>query len=64
MREADSHFAVQVDPGRNASSHNGSGKGSLHMGGFDETFDFVVVGSGGGSMCAAIVACSAGKSDQ
>ncbi|MDT0509918.1 FAD-dependent oxidoreductase [Novosphingobium sp. MMS21-SN21R] len=32
------------------------------MSGFDETFDFVVVGSGGGSMCAAIVACSAGKS--
>ncbi len=32
------------------------------MSGFDETFDFVVVGSGGGSLCAAIVACSAGKS--
>ena len=31
------------------------------MSGFDETFDFVVVGSGGGSMCAAVVACSAGK---
>lgn len=31
------------------------------MSGFDETFDFVVVGSGGGSMCAALVACSAGK---
>ena len=32
------------------------------MSGFDETFDFVVVGSGGGSMCAAVVACAAGKS--
>lgn len=26
----------------------------------DETFDFVIVGSGGGSMCAALVACSMG----
>ena len=32
------------------------------MSGFDETFDFVVVGSGGGSMCAALVVRSAGKS--
>ncbi|OYU03007.1 MAG: 3-ketosteroid-delta-1-dehydrogenase [Sphingomonadaceae bacterium PASS1] len=32
------------------------------MSSFDETFDFVVVGSGGGSMCAAVVACAAGKS--
>ena len=32
------------------------------MSGFDETFDFVVVGSGGGSMCAAVVVCAAGKS--
>jgi 3-oxosteroid 1-dehydrogenase len=32
------------------------------MSGFDETFDFVVVGSGGGSMCAALVARAAGKS--
>ena len=29
---------------------------------FDETFDLVVVGSGGGSMCAALVARKAGKS--
>jgi 3-oxosteroid 1-dehydrogenase len=29
---------------------------------FDEQFDFVVVGSGGGSMCAALVMRSAGKS--
>jgi 3-oxosteroid 1-dehydrogenase len=29
---------------------------------FDETFDFVVVGSGAGSMCAALVMRSAGKS--
>ena len=29
---------------------------------FDETFDFVVVGSGGGSMCAALVMRSVGKS--
>jgi 3-oxosteroid 1-dehydrogenase len=29
---------------------------------FDETFDFVVVGSGGGSMCAGLVMRSAGKS--
>jgi len=29
---------------------------------FDETFDFVVVGSGGGSMCAGLVARQAGKS--
>ena len=29
---------------------------------FDETFDFVVVGSGGGSMAAALVARQAGKS--
>ena len=28
---------------------------------FDETFDFVVVGSGGGSMCAALVMRTAGK---
>lgn len=32
------------------------------MSGFDEVFDFVVVGSGGGSMCAALVARAAGKS--
>ena len=29
---------------------------------FDETFDFVVIGSGGGSMCAALVLRQAGKS--
>jgi 3-oxosteroid 1-dehydrogenase len=29
---------------------------------FDETFDFVVVGSGGGSMCAALFMLSLGKS--
>jgi 3-oxosteroid 1-dehydrogenase len=29
---------------------------------FDETFDFVVVGSGGGSMCAGLVMRSVGKS--
>jgi 3-oxosteroid 1-dehydrogenase len=29
---------------------------------FDEVFDFVVVGSGGGSMCAASVLGQAGKS--
>ena len=29
---------------------------------FDETFDFVVVGSGGGSMCAALVMRARGKS--
>lgn len=32
------------------------------MNSFDETFDFVVVGSGGGSMCAALVMRGAGKS--
>jgi 3-oxosteroid 1-dehydrogenase len=32
------------------------------MSSFDETFDFVVVGSGGGSMCAALVMRQAGKS--
>ena len=32
------------------------------MSDFDETFDFVVVGSGGGSMCAALVMREAGKS--
>ena len=32
------------------------------MNGFDETFDFVVVGSGGGSMCAGLVMRAAGKS--
>ncbi|MDO6414575.1 FAD-dependent oxidoreductase [Sphingomonas sp. BIUV-7] len=32
------------------------------MSSFDETQDFVVVGSGGGSMCAALVMRSAGKS--
>ena len=32
------------------------------MNSFDETFDFVVVGSGGGSMCAALVARAASKS--
>ena len=31
------------------------------MAAFDEEFDFVVVGSGGGSMCAALVMRSAGK---
>ena len=29
---------------------------------FDETFDFVVVGSGGGSMCAALALRAGGKS--
>ncbi|RYE64665.1 MAG: FAD-dependent oxidoreductase [Oxalobacteraceae bacterium] len=32
------------------------------MASFDEEFDFVVVGSGGGSMCAALVLREAGKS--
>jgi len=32
------------------------------MSNFEETFDFVVVGSGGGSMCAALVMREAGKS--
>ncbi|MFP5304906.1 MAG: FAD-dependent oxidoreductase [Gammaproteobacteria bacterium] len=32
------------------------------MTGFDESFDFVVVGSGGGSMCAGLVMRSAGRS--
>ncbi|RYE70585.1 MAG: FAD-dependent oxidoreductase [Rhizobiaceae bacterium] len=32
------------------------------MANFDEEFDFVVVGSGGGSMCAALVLRAAGKS--
>ncbi len=32
------------------------------MSGFDETFDLVAVGSGGGSMCASLVMRSAGKS--
>jgi 3-oxosteroid 1-dehydrogenase len=32
------------------------------MSGFDETFDFVAVGSGGGSMCASLLMRSAGKS--
>ena len=32
------------------------------MSNFDETFDFVVVGSGGGSMCAALVMRAQGKS--
>jgi 3-oxosteroid 1-dehydrogenase len=32
------------------------------MNAIDETFDFVVVGSGGGSMCAALVLRAAGKS--
>ena len=32
------------------------------MDSFDETFDFVVVGSGGGSMCSALVMRQAGKS--
>lgn len=32
------------------------------MDGFDELFDFIVVGSGGGSMCAALVLRDAGKS--
>jgi len=32
------------------------------MSGFDENFDFVVVGSGGGSMCAGLVMRSSGKS--
>jgi 3-oxosteroid 1-dehydrogenase len=32
------------------------------MSGFDETFDFVAVGSGGGSMCASLVMRCAGKS--
>jgi 3-oxosteroid 1-dehydrogenase len=32
------------------------------MGSFDEVFDFVVVGAGGGSMCAGLVMRSVGKS--
>jgi 3-oxosteroid 1-dehydrogenase len=32
------------------------------MSGFDEVFDFVVAGSGGGSMCAGLMLRSAGKS--
>ncbi|TVV75763.1 FAD-dependent oxidoreductase [Sphingomonas solaris] len=32
------------------------------MSSFDETFDFVIAGSGGGSMCAALVLRAAGKS--
>ncbi len=32
------------------------------MDGFDEVYDFVVVGSGGGSMCAGLVMRTAGKS--
>ena len=32
------------------------------MNGFDEVFDFVVVGSGGGSMCAGLLMRAAGKS--
>ena len=32
------------------------------MGVADETFDFIIVGSGGGSMCAALLIKSAGKS--
>jgi 3-oxosteroid 1-dehydrogenase len=32
------------------------------MSGFDETFDFVVVGCGGGSMCAGLVMRKSGKS--
>ena len=32
------------------------------MSNFDETFDFVVVGSGGGSMCCALALRAAGKS--
>jgi 3-oxosteroid 1-dehydrogenase len=34
----------------------------MTMGAFDETFDFVVVGSGGGSMCAGLMMRSLGKS--
>lgn len=34
----------------------------MSTGNFDEEFDFVVVGSGGGSMCAALVMRKAGKS--
>ena len=34
----------------------------MTSGGFDEEFDFVVVGSGGGSMCAALVMRASGKS--
>jgi 3-oxosteroid 1-dehydrogenase len=36
--------------------------GGARMSGFDETFDFVVVGSGAGSLCASLVMRSAGKS--
>src|SRR5919109_5492447 len=32
------------------------------MSAVDETFDFVIVGSGGGSMCAALLMRAAGKS--
>src|ERR1700754_3054105 len=35
--------------------------GGLHMSEFDELFDFVVVGSGGGSMCAGLLMRAAGK---
>ena len=32
------------------------------MSSFDDTYDYVVVGSGGGSMCAGLVMRKAGKS--
>src|SRR5215471_610509 len=38
------------------------GPGGGGMAAFDEVFDFVVVGSGGGSMCAGLVMRSSGKS--
>jgi 3-oxosteroid 1-dehydrogenase len=34
----------------------------MQVEGMDEVFDFVVVGSGGGSMCAGLVMRQAGKS--
>jgi 3-oxosteroid 1-dehydrogenase len=40
---------------------NGNRAGKI-VSSFDETFDFVVVGSGGGSMCAGLVMRASGKS--
>jgi 3-oxosteroid 1-dehydrogenase len=47
---------------RQTSRDSGAGGWGQAMADFDETFDFVVVGCGGGSMCSALLMRSLGRS--
>jgi hypothetical protein len=48
----------EINP-KGTTRRGSTGRG--YMNAFDETFDFVIVGSGGGSMCAALLLRQAGK---